>query len=100
MVVHLLNRDPDLQVVAAVVSGNAALRHVQTACPDAVLLDHEMPDGAGLEVLPELRARCPRARIVLYSAADVAAQALAGGAHAFIGKDQALAEVADLLLAR
>src|SRR3954469_5825359 len=37
---------------------------------DHVVLDPRLPDGDGLDLLPELRERCPQADIVVFSAYD------------------------------
>ena len=38
---------------------------------DLILLDIELPDGSGLELLPMVRQRCPRVPIVIFSGDDV-----------------------------
>lgn len=96
---YYLDTEADLQVVAAVSSGQAG-RARRPACPDLILLDHDMADGSGLEGLPQLRACCPHARIVMFSAwPEVRAAALARVADDFVGKDRPLDEVADRLRA-
>ena len=95
---YYLDTESDLQVVASVDSGRAAVEQVRTGCPDVILLDHDMPDGNGLEVLPELRSSCPDARIVMFSAfPELRLDALARGADDFVSKDRPLNEVADRL---
>ena len=97
---HYVDTEADLHVLAAVSSGRAALQHAQRHCPDLVLLDHEMADGAGLEVLPALRQQCPKARIVMFSAyPEVRDEALESGADEFISKERPLHEVVDALRA-
>lgn len=57
--------------------------------PDAALLDLSMPGKNGLDLLPELKAACPRCQVIIYTAAgDVAKAVLAikRGAHDFIQK--------------
>ncbi len=98
---YYLDSESDLQVVASVSSGRAAVEHARAACPDLILLDHDMADGSGLEVLPQLRGDCPQARIVMFSAwPEVRVDALARGADDFVGKEQPLNEVADRLRAQ
>lgn len=98
LVSSYIDSEADLQVIASVSSGHAAVRHVQGHCPDVILLDHQMADGTGLEVLPELRDRCPEARIVMFSAStEVRDRALATGADEFVDKDQPLDLLADRL---
>ena len=98
LMTHYLDDEADLAVVAAVASGPEAVARVEQLAPDVVLLDHEMPGRTGLQVLPELRRRCPDARIVVFSAdGDVGARALASGADLFVGKDRGFHEVAQAL---
>jgi DNA-binding NtrC family response regulator len=53
------------------------------------IVDIEMPDATGLEVLQVLRTESPATKVILITANDTAAYpeaAAAGGAHAFILK--------------
>jgi two-component system chemotaxis response regulator CheY len=83
------------------VDGMTALEQYALDRPDLVLLDVTMTDMNGLEVLRELRAIDPAARVVM-ATADVQAStrelALAGGAVGFVTKplsgDVVLAAVA------
>ena len=54
----------------AVLSGNAALRRLETFRPRVVVLDEMMPDMSGIDVLREIRANPALAdvRVVFYSA--------------------------------
>lgn len=57
--------------------------------PDAVLLDIDLPDGSGLDVLTVIREHQPEAIVIMITAnVDVTntIAALRGGAHDFIGK--------------
>ena len=58
----LLNLEPDLEVVAGVSDGAAALAAVATHRPDVLVVDHEMPVLDGLAVLERLagKPRCGR----------------------------------------
>lgn len=63
---------------------------------DAVLLDLNLPDVAGLEGLVRLKARYPRTPIVVISAltdARIIGAALAGGAAGFIPKNSAKEQI-------
>ena len=81
--------------------GMAALEQYTLDRPDVVLLDVTMPDMSGLDVLQQLRAIDPAARVVM-ATADVQSStrelALAGGAVGFVTKplntDDVLAAVA------
>ena len=49
LLVHLLESDPQIQVIGAVADGQAAVDAVQTAKPDVVLMDIHMPRLDGFE---------------------------------------------------
>lgn len=51
---HLLERDPDVEVVATAVNGVVGLRKLAKFRPDVVTLDLEMPGMDGLQVLREI----------------------------------------------
>src|SRR6187455_2767475 len=75
--------------VRDVADGMAALEQYTLERPDVVLLDVTMADMNGLEVLRQLRAMDPAARVVM-ATADVQSStremALAGGAAGFVTK--------------
>jgi two-component system, NarL family, response regulator len=82
-------REEDVRVVGAVVGGREAVAQAERLQPDVILLDLEMPDVPGLDLLPRLRATVPDARLIaltLLDPASVQAAALAAGADAFVSK--------------
>jgi DNA-binding NarL/FixJ family response regulator len=84
-----LEPDPDLEIVGHASSGSDVPARVAKARPDVVLLDAGMPGVDGLELLDQLRKRCPGTKVVMLSAdedAAVAAEALRRGARAILGK--------------
>ena len=98
VVSHYLDDESDLQVIASVGSAGEAVQQARELRPDVILLDHDMPGRTGLEVLPELRACSPSARIVVFSSApDIRGDALLRGADEFVGKESPFHEVADVL---
>ena len=101
VVSHYLDDESDLQVIASVGSAREAVEQARQLSPDVILLDHDMPGRTGLDVLPELRACSPSARIVVFSAApDIRDDALLRGADEFVGKESPFHEVADVLRLR
>jgi len=64
--------------------------------PSAVLQDINLPDGSGLEVLPEYKKRQPQVIVIMITGnvqLDDTISALRGGAHDFISKPIRLSEL-------
>jgi two-component system response regulator AtoC len=74
----------------------AALAAFEAEPPVAVLLDINLPDGSGLDVLRKIRHRQPDAVVIMITAnvlVDETIAALRGGAYDFIGKPINLEEL-------
>ena len=88
-------QDAGHRVDAAATLG--AARHFWQVQPyDAVLLDLNLPDGSGLDVLREARARHDRTPVLVLTARNRTEQRIAGldaGADDYLGKPFDLAEV-------
>ena len=70
-------------------NGDRAIAQYEAAAPDAVLLDITMPEKDGLEVLREIRASHPDARVIMLTALgqqSIVLQAIKAGARDFIVK--------------
>lgn len=67
--IEVLLRDSGFEIVGMAVTGQTALEEVGRLQPDIILLDIQMPDGSGLDVLRRLRAMKSRVRVVLLTAA-------------------------------
>jgi len=83
--------DPALSVVASVANGKSALSAVESARPDVIVLDIEMPEMDGLTALPLLVKAAPQAKIVMASTltrrnAEISMTALSLGAHDYLPK--------------
>jgi DNA-binding NarL/FixJ family response regulator len=92
-----LSDDPRFDIVGDARTGREALALAESLKPDAVLLDDSMPGGSGIEILADLRALLPDARIVLHTA-DARGESLALGADVEVQKAIAgLDDVADAL---
>lgn len=79
-----------------------ALERLEAEPFDAVLVDLHLEETTALELLPELRARAPDAKFVIYSGGwteQQRAALLAGGAHALLQKPCTAQELLAALLA-
>ena len=84
-----LARDGRFHVVGEAANGREAIDTVASFHPDIIILDRQMPVLGGLEALPELRRRAPRAAVLLYTAGatpGAAAEAIASGAVGVVEK--------------
>ena len=98
-----LEADGRFEIVGEATDGRAAVDAVcaeadaDGGCPDAVLLDLAMPVMDGMEALPLILERCPKTRVVVFSANDEPAnrrEAERLGAAGFLPKGAAIADIA------
>lgn len=90
-----LERDPGIKVVGTARDGAVALEHLQTAVPNVVTLDLDMPTLDGMATLREMRRRHPALPILVVSAATTRGarstyDALAAGATDYFAKPSSL----------
>jgi CheY-like chemotaxis protein len=87
--------------VRAVATRGAALEAIGSTAPDAVVLDVQLPDGSGLEIIESLRAAVDRPLAVLVLSADrigdTAERAMAAGCDRFGLKPIAARELLGLI---
>jgi DNA-binding NarL/FixJ family response regulator len=87
----LLDDAPGIRVVGEGASGREALEQIQAGMPDVLLLDMELPDMTGIEVMRTLKAQEIRVVILALSAfADKAyiTESLASGAAGYLIKEE------------
>lgn len=85
----ILSTQDDLHVVAEAGSGPETLARASQTQPDVVLLDLEMPEMDGVEVLRELRNRQPEIKVIIFTAFDTDERILAAvqaGAQGYLLK--------------
>jgi two-component system chemotaxis response regulator CheB len=96
----LLEKDPELEVVATAIDGDFALNKVEQLKPDVVTLDIDMPRMDGLTTLGHIVSRHSVPVIMLSSlttrGAALTMKALGMGAVDFICKPKAAAEIGDM----
>lgn len=96
----LLGAREDIELVAAVPDGLAALDAVARRPVDVALLDVEMPGLDGIETARRIAAWHPAIVVVMltaFASDDFLDQALTAGASGFLTKDLPVARLADLL---
>jgi two-component system response regulator DesR len=94
----LLGLEPDLEVVAEVGSGDAAVQAVLEHSPDVALLDVEMPGLDGIEAARVIRERSPGTRVLMvttFGRPGYLKRALTAGASGFVVKETPAAQLAD-----
>ena len=67
--IEVLLRDSGFEIVGMAGTGQTTLEAMERLQPDLLLLDIQMPDGNGIEVLRRLRASRSDAKVVLLTAA-------------------------------
>jgi two-component system NarL family response regulator len=88
-VVAILNREPDLVVVAEAENGREAIEHFDSTRPDLALIDLRMPVVDGFEAIRVIRMGFPASRLVVLTNYDGDAdirRALEAGARGYLLK--------------
>lgn len=99
---RLLELEDDLTVVGDAADGRSAMQLFDRERPDILVLDIAMPEKDGLDVIKELRASHPRARILVLSAhddVDHTSRVMRAGATGFVSKTAAPSELVDAIRA-
>ena len=92
----LLQRIPDLTVVAEADDGRDALQLIATHHPDIAMLDISMPELNGLEVAERVAREFPDVRVIILSmhaTSDYVLKAMRVGASGYLLKGARLAEL-------
>jgi CheY-like chemotaxis protein len=86
----------DIDVIGSASDSREALAMAQHHRPGIILLDVNLPDVGGLDLLPQLRDHCPQARVVMFSAQcspQVIETAMQRGAVGFVEKGVSMKHV-------
>ncbi|UZJ26629.1 response regulator transcription factor [Rhodococcus antarcticus] len=86
----MLGLEHDIEVVAQVGDGAAAVAEAVRTRPDVALLDVQMPGVDGLTAAEQLRDRVPQCRVLVcttFGRPGYLARAMAAGAAGFVVKD-------------
>ncbi|OIP01946.1 MAG: DNA-binding response regulator, partial [Armatimonadetes bacterium CG2_30_66_41] len=98
----LINRRPDMAVVAEASTGQEAVEQFLLHRPDVALLDLRMPEMDGVEVIAAIREQVPTARLVVlttYADEEDIHRSLRAGARGYLLKDAPRDELLDCVRA-
>ncbi len=93
----LLEKQPDMEVVAEAENGRTAVQLARRLSPDVVVMDIAMPDLNGIEATQQIIAEAPGVKIValsMHSDKRFVARMLKAGASGYLLKDCAFEELA------
>ncbi|WP_233561636.1 response regulator [Sorangium cellulosum] len=93
-----LSDEPDIVVVGQAGAAADALRETASCKPDVVLVDLDVPDRDGIELLGALRAQLPQATLLVlsgYGDESRVAEALRAGAQGHLVKTSKLEDIID-----
>ncbi len=97
---NLLAQRDDIMVIGEASDGEAALEQTLELQPDVLVLDLNMPKMGGLDVLPLVRQRAPRVRVLVLTGRDedwYITQALRAGAHGYVLKSDSENSLVDAI---
>ena len=89
-VLDILRQTEEYEIVAEYSSGKAFLAKMQEEYPELLLLDVQMPDESGLNILKEIRKIDQQLKVVVLTASEddeIVLEAIRSGANGFLPKD-------------
>src|ERR1700745_1048803 len=87
-----LEQDSVIDTIGEAASGTETLERLRNGAWDLVVLDINMPDRSGIDILAHIRSGHPKTRVLVISAfseKQYAIYALRAGAAGYLAKDQA-----------
>ncbi|MCJ7777086.1 MAG: response regulator transcription factor [Sedimentisphaerales bacterium] len=93
----LLEKEPDMEVVAEAEEGRTTVRLAREHLPDVVVMDVTMPDLNGMEATRQIRAELPNVKVIalsMHSDNLFVSEMLKSGASGYLLKDCAFEELA------
>lgn len=99
---HLVDAQPDMQVIACVEDGREAVRVARETRPEVVLMDMSMPELNGADATRAIVANDPNCRVIvlsMYAEREYVRRALKAGAVGYVVKRSAAKEVVEAIRA-
>src|ERR671933_1275903 len=99
---HMIEADPELEVVAVVGDGREAVRIAKEAQPHVVLMDLSMPELNGADATRAIVENDPKCRVIvlsMYAEREYVRRALRAGAVGYVVKRSAAKELVDAIRA-
>lgn len=93
---QLIEFDGEIEVIAEASSGKECLKVLETVTPDVILLDINMPDMSGIEVLKELKKINKHLRVLMltvHSEVEYLIKAVDIGVEGYVLKDSDSSEL-------
>jgi len=96
----LLDRQPDMEVVAEADNGRVALKHAKKLSPDVVIMDIGMSELNGIDATRQIVKMLPGVKVLalsMYSDKRFVKEMLKAGASGYMLKDSAFNELIDAI---
>lgn len=93
---HLLEKEPDLEVVAEAEDGRSTVRLAREVRPEVIIMDVAMPDLNGIEAARQIISEMPRVKVIalsMYADRRFVLNMLRAGACGYLLKDCAYEEL-------
>lgn len=97
---QLLAAAPGIEVAGEAADGHEALERARAGGFDVLLLDMSMPGKGGIELIKQIRAECPKLRLLVLSMHEetqYAVRAIRAGAAGYVTKDRAGPELVNAI---
>ena len=96
----MMRNDPEIELIGTANSVATGRDMLHNCSPTVLLLDVGLPDGNGLDLIPEVKRCCPETQIVvLTSMTDETTlmRAIEGGVSGFVSKSSSLSELLETI---
>lgn len=94
--IKLIEQESDIQIVGECKSGAETLETIKKVQCDVLLLDLELPDRNGIEILKDLKITKPKIPVLIMTMHDeerFALRTIKAGASGYLNKDQSSSEL-------